>query len=205
MADPKPPRSGTDVIVDRVVAAEKRTRTFATASGTQRARTMQDLLGRGAYAASSEDSGSWAAVDLTWTELEFGPPVTILIAEPRVVRCQYTVLSNIGMIAFNSTADVYGVMRIRLKIDGELNLAGPRYAQNNVGSSGGVGAAGHRSVSQYQTLSLVDVLTLPAGEHTIQGMLTEPAMFSNEGAGSWSGGAMQAFNPSLVVDVLQLA
>lgn len=205
MADPKPPRAGVDPVVARILEGEKRTRVLESSSGTQRARTMRDVLGRGVYASSSEDFGSWAATDLTWTDLPFGPPVTITISEPRMVRCQFSLLSNLGMTAFTATATIYGVMRTRLMIDGELNLAGPKYAQNNVGSTAGTGSAAYRNVSQFQTLSLIDVLELPAGEHTIQGMLTEPAMFSNEGPTSWSGGLMQAFNPSLVVDVLQLA
>lgn len=205
MADPKPPRGGKEAVVDRILATEKQTRLLSGANGTQRNQVLKDLSGRGVFIGRSEDFESWSASDLTWTEFPFGPPVTFLIDQPRVVRCQYSVLSNLGMTAYTATATLYGVMRTRLIIDGEIDVAGPVFAQNNVGTTAGTGSSAYRDVSQFQTLTLTDVITLPVGEHTIQGALTEPAMFSNEGPSSWSGGLMQAFNPALVIDVLQPA
>ncbi|WP_350351872.1 hypothetical protein ABS642_00725 [Microbacterium sp. A8/3-1] len=205
MADPTPPPEGAAAqMVAEISAVRKSVGDLTGPSGTQRRRVLEDLAGRGTFSAVGVDEQTWTEADMPLPSTPFGPIVTIHLDRARVVKTVFTVLSNVQLAATSATTDVLGVIQTRLLVDG-VPSAWPEMAQNSVSSGGGTGAAAYRQVGAFQTLSLTVVRDLPAGEHTLQGVLVNGHMYSTEGPGSWSGGTLQMSGPSIVVDVLQPA
>lgn len=206
MADPKPPRAGAEVIADRILAAEERTRTFASASGTQRNRVLADLAGRLSYFTRDPDAFQlWERTeggdDQTFlTEIAFGPILEFTLREQRLVRVVTTVGLATSFTSYDANRSGSAGIQSTSIVDGVFGA----YADetDSVWSDVPLGPPVIRIDSSTKRGRVEQYLDLQAGTHTVQVGIS-PVQVNPYGSGAAWNARITADAPAIAVDVLQ--
>ncbi|RKE60470.1 hypothetical protein [Microbacterium sp. AG238] len=216
MADPKPPRHGAALVVDKIVEVRRTVESLAVASGTERDNTVaklkaaiaelerqqsiinsqqNDLLGRLAYSTASQARASWGA-PVQSSSQAFGPSQSFELDRARVVSITFQLSAFATSHARQGGASANSWLSSQIRVDGTLQNFASQGSFGVVASYSGGPDSGSVSVG----LSARWLGILPAGAHVVQGALS-PSI-SVTGGGS---GYVEATNPHLFVDVLQPA
>lgn len=157
-------------------------------------RQVRDLRGRVSYVASDTKFESWTVTqpeNVTW-----GPTLTFTITETRFLSLWFSVDAHVSVNASDpNSVSGFVTMKPALFLDGAP--VGP--PQGNL-----MVALSPYGAELSAPLAARAVLPFPSGTHTLQGGFAWRQVKKTSGTGSLFGG-MDAKNPSLIVDVLQIA
>lgn len=206
MADPKPPRTGVDTVVDRILENEKQTRLLSSASGTQRNRVLADLVGRVSRVARDVNAfESWTRTDggdsqTFLTNVPFGPVVEFGLAERRLVRVVTTLSVTISFTSYDSNR--YGSAGIDSTsiIDGTFGEFADETDALFIDVAAGPPVT--RVGSGQKRLRVERYLDLGAGAHTAQAALRS-VQITPTGTGTAWNSYLTASAAFVAVDVLQ--
>lgn len=206
MADPKPPRTGVDTVVERILDTEKQTRLLSGASGTQRNRVLADLAGRLSYFARDEDAffqvnrNDGADSPTAQFDVPVGDtPLEFHLRERRLVRLVGTINLSATFTASDVNRSGTAWLVSTLIVDGAFSV----YADETdaVQANVSAGSPATRTDIDKKRARVEVYADLQPGTHTVQvGLLY--AQLTPGGSGLWSG-QLIADTPVLAVDVLQ--
>lgn len=199
MADPTPPRDGLNPVVDEINSLKKRASVLEGPSGTQRARAVRDLVGRVSYSEFSQNTwNSWISTQPT--NAPWGNALVFTLTEDRRVSIEYALGAYARAATYGAGSTSQTSLGAGLSVNG-VPLLGNTYLEGFVGAyatqpSGVTFAQANYSSATLRARAVID---LPAGEHSVRGLLTSRSV-SITGAGD---GFVGAQDSQLFVDVLQ--
>ena len=206
MADPKPPRTVADTIVDRILENEKQARLLSGASGTQRNRVLADLAGRVSDFTRDEDaSGIWdrtdGGSDQTYlTDIPLGPVVEFGLRERRLVRIVTTVGLSVSFTSYDT--DRFGSAGIQSTaiVDGAFGV----YADetDSVWVDVQAGPPTIRVAGNEKRARVEQYIDMAPGVHTVQVGLSY-VQINPSGTGVAWNARITATSPAIAYDVLQ--
>lgn len=155
-----------------------------------------DLSGRVSYSRGLVTSQSWTSS--VTTPFTWGPSISFTLDKPRVISCQTFLTLTVEARTDNATSATFVSSQGIIFADGSA-VTGAR------GRLGVIAQIRPDPAGQYQyaesTVSSRSLISLPAGDHTIQGGF-DWQNIAVVGSGS---GTITASNPNLFIDVLQIS
>lgn len=155
---------------------------------------INDLSGRVGYSTDSTLTQTWTSdqpVNVAW-----GPVLTFTLTEARVVSIQFSVLGRALATAQSTTSAAFATLRAMVFVDG----AGVGGSRGEIATNVGIAPTSYRSSDLTNTLVSRSLVTLPAGNHAVQGGFA--ARYANT-ISSPASAQITASNPAIFLDILQ--
>lgn len=206
MADPKPPREGVDVFVDRLLDANKRTRILESSSGTQRNRLLADVAGRLSYWETDRDVFEvWQRTDggdaqTFLTDIALGPVLEFGLRERRLVRVVTMLSLGVSFTSYDTNRSGSAGITSTAIVDGVFGIFADE--TDEAWADIPIGPPTIRIDSASKRARVEQYLDLQPGAHTVQVGLTN-VQVTPSGTGTAWNARITAASPAIAVDVLQ--
>ena len=155
---------------------------------------QKDLLGREGHTIGDASSQTWTSSqpdDTAW-----GPTLEFTLTEDRVVSLQFMINADVFVLANDSATSVFAYIKGAIFVNGAM-VGG---ARGDLGTNVGIATHAPRQSSLDGSIFCRSLITLPAGDHTMQGGFETRSV---QVIGPDGSGEVGASNPQLFVDVLQ--